>query len=74
MSDPVITLALSGIGVALTLVGAIVKLTWWLGDRFDKVTDGYQEALVEHERRDQSRHEEILQRITIVETIVEKLH
>lgn len=68
------TVAAGALTIAATIIGTAIKLTWWLGERLDKITTATADALGKHEEKDQSRHAEILQRITKVETIVEQLH
>lgn len=58
-----------GVGMATlgaAFIGTAIKLTWWLGAKFDDITN----ALNDHELKDEERQSEVLQRITRVETIV----
>lgn len=70
----IMTVGAGALTIAATIIGTAVKLTWWLGERLDRITTATANALVDHEAKDQSRHVEVLQRITKVETIVEQLH
>ena len=58
-----------GIG-AITLVGTAIKLTWWLGDKLDKITTDFTKLVNDHEVKDEDRHRDVVQRLTRVETIV----
>ena len=65
-----ISLGLGLVGLGLTIVGTAIKLTWWLGDRLDKITTATAAALNDHELKDEERHRDMVERVTRVETIV----
>ena len=67
-----ISVALWMAGSAVTIVATAIKMTWWLGDRLDKITSATTGALNQHEEKDNERHKELLVRITRVETRIEE--
>lgn len=62
----------SAVGLGVTFVATAIKMTWWLGDRFDKITTSTASSLSAHERKDQERHEENIGRFARLETAILK--
>lgn len=60
----------------MTLASAttpVAFLGWWLKSQFDKVEKATARALVEHEKIDQERHEENLNRFTNISISINNL-
>lgn len=65
-----VQIALLGLSftVAITMLGIIVKGTWWLKSQFESLKFYLENLLDQHEQKDQQRHEDNLQKMTIMET------
>lgn len=62
-----VALAALGFTIVGTVIGAGIRLTWWLGHKFAEVDNAQDARWVAHEQRDQARHEDNLVRFTRIE-------
>jgi hypothetical protein len=50
--------------VTMPVLGAVATLTWWLSSQFRRVEENARRAMAAHEKVDQGRHEENLERFS----------
>jgi len=68
-----ITLGGAAFTIAATIIGAAVKLTWWLSDQFADLKKTQANMLEEHEAKDQERHTDNTGRLSTMEGRIETL-
>jgi hypothetical protein len=67
--DPTLTIAISSAAsIVLTVLGGLWKITNWLRDKFNEVEYHLETLLDTHEDKDHRRHEDNIQRFSVIET------
>lgn len=60
---------LTAIGsLIITIIGGFWRVINWLRDKFNEIEDHLESLLAIHEDKDQSRHEDNIQRFAVIET------
>lgn len=65
--------AVTAITALLSVTGSVFGLGWWLSGRFSRIEVAYRNSLDEHEAKDQSRHEQNLERFQRINVMVAQL-
>jgi hypothetical protein len=68
-------IAFAGLGftIVASVVGAVFRLTWWLGKQFTAVKETYASALQAHEAQDEKRHVENLERFSNINVALARI-
>ncbi len=68
MDPTILTAASLVVSTALTIIGGFWKVINWLRDKFNEIETHLEALLDTHEDKDQSRHEDNIQRFSVIET------